>query len=173
MSVVSIEDRISSVALKGAGWNMGAYVSSSPLHCHAFYLNDYRTGEIALLTIGQDVFAEVAGAKNPQRTSAAVAELMRLYSKRREDAKYLSSLGFAVTEYIKGTRTFEMWKEKSSPGARGHFCLNFYGAGKKTSVRPFALAADERTPVIDALEFVQKSRQVKNMDAAQHPEWFR
>lgn len=172
MTVISPEHQIISVTLKSAGWPLGAYLDSDLVHSHHFYIRDFRTDLMVLLAINQDVFAKIAGAKSPERTSAAVAELMMAYDERCGESEYLSALGLAVAEYLKGTRTFSAWQCQSAQNARGHFCINLYGAGKHTSVRPFALVGDPLTLILDAEQVMHDSLYVKQHDAVNHPEWF-
>ncbi|ERT15013.1 hypothetical protein [Photorhabdus temperata] len=162
---------VSSAHLEAAGWGMDAFNHSGPFESHVIYVRDYRNDHVRLFTIKQTDFDTI---KMPlhltsDMLASVVAEFVSKAAKGKLNTKESDTLAPALVGYTKSTETYRSWRRVSGAKERLHMIINIYaGSGL---LRPFIARTTET--VLTTKEMLVLSSQVKNMDTANHPEWFK
>jgi hypothetical protein len=171
VSEFDFDREVSASHMKAAGWEMNDFNHSNPFNCHMFYIVDYRTGHVQVLTISKDDFELLKPEHSPEELGGGLGEIvMRLHANaatERDHQVLLPLLG----GYIKATSSYRQWLRVSSAHERLHAFINFYPAPRGTSqCRPFM--ARSTAAVMHAEDVLRTSMNVHDTDRANHPEWF-
>lgn len=171
MSDFDFDKEVATAHFENAGWGLDQFNHSNPFECHLFYIRDYRTGHVQVFTIRKDHLEELIPKDTSLALGGVLGELMMRIHQRTATEKELWMLMPVLGGYFKGTQTFQQWKRLRQPGERAHVLINIYGGDNPvTGVRPFMVRVDGT--VLDASVFMEQTDRVKQMDQANHPEWF-
>lgn len=161
---------VSNAHLEAAGWDMDAFNHSSPFESHVIYVRDYRSDHTRLFTIKQSDFDSVKlPLLTPEMLASVVAEFVSKAAKGKMNIKESANLASALVGYAKSTETYRSWRSVSGATERLHMIINIYA--DSGLLRPFIYRAPQT--VLTTQEVLAFSSQVKNIDAANHPEWFK
>jgi hypothetical protein len=159
---------VSSAHLDSAGWKMGEHHHSNPFDTHVFYLHDFKTGHMQLFTIPMTHFNDIPSMATSSEVCGDVAQIMGKYATGKNTEKDEKMIGPAMALYIKGSLSYQVWKERKGPNNRFHAIINIY---RGDTLRPALL--DYEVAIMPADEVIATSNSIAEGDRQNHPEWFR
>lgn len=167
MNEYDFDIEVSKAHLESAGWSLDNFFHSNPFNCHFVYVRDYRSNHVELFTINRADFETIDTPYQAVELAGALAQTMRQRLGRKclgNEAQLLTSI---LSSYLKQTKTFRIWKNQVGADARLHALINIYSTDV---VRPFI--ARVLDTVLSVEEVLSSTDGVREMDMANHPEWF-
>lgn len=167
----TIDREISAAHLKASGWQLDLHASGDPFNCHFFYIADFRTEHIQLVSVPQAEFERVPIPTDvlPGKLAELISRLMLVHDNPHHE--WQQELTVALSAFFKSTRTYSHWLFSAPAGERLHAVIHIYGDKSASRVRPAALSTASTILPVD--EFTALSKQILETDRASHPEWFR
>lgn len=173
---INVDFEISKAHMTANGWNLDHYHSGNAFDANVFYLVDYRTRDVRIITVNKDL---VESFKAPDIDIEELAFLISEQSLVVQDASKEGSspapenenlLAIALWLYIVRTQSYALWKAQTEPDQRLHALINLYGTRENGWVRPSPI---NYTGTVLPAEALQKtSIDLMEQDRKRHPEWF-
>ncbi|GAB0154386.1 hypothetical protein [Marinobacterium sp. BA1] len=173
---IDVDFEISKAHLNTNGWNLDHYHSGNSFDANVFYLVDYRTHDVRIITVNSELAEKFRGPE------IAIEELAFLISEQTlvvqetaksggpvsQDAENL--LAMALWLYITQTQSYALWKVQAEQGQRLHALINIYGTRDNGWVRPSPINYTGTVLPVEALQ--KTSLDLMAQDRQRHPEWF-
>lgn len=159
---------VSSSHMDAAGWKLGKFNSSNPFDCHVIYIRDFRRKHVQLFSVPMKHFDATPLLASPEEVTGDIGRIMKKYAKGKVNRTDERLIGPAVVMYLKGSKAYQVWKDKYGPDVRIHGIIHIYNGGM---FRPALIGYD--ATIIPSDEFMNYSDQIMAADKQNHPEWFR
>lgn len=156
--------------LDAAGWDLDAFNDVNPFQCHVVYVRDFSSDYVALFSIKMQDFQALDLPETSGELSPLVAHLLKRHQQGRLTGQENMALVPALAGYIKGTRSYQMWREQvgDSTTERLHVVISVYPE-RGGMLRPFMLR--EPGTVVPAEVLLQMTEEAREQDLRRHPEW--
>lgn len=173
---IDVNFEISKAHLKANGWNLDHFHSGNAFDANVFYLVDYRTGDVRIITVNTQHAERLKGQ------GIGIEELAFLISEQSlvlHDACKGGSASISESEnllaialwlYIIETQSYALWKAQAESGQRLHALINLYGTRENGWVRPLPINYTGTVLPADVLH--RTSLDLMEQDRKRHPEWF-
>lgn len=142
---IDVDFEISKAHIAAKEWSIDKYFGFNPFEVHAFYLMDYRQKDAKprLITVEKNQVNDLILDHTPEVYASGVAHFSHIAQTDENTEKLAKMLCF----YIKGTKTFNMWKKQVSHGARFAAVISLYGIkgapASEAVIRPMMINTDE------------------------------
>lgn len=174
---MNVDRVLSQYHVNSRGWDLSLHSQGSGVDTQPFYLLDYKTQRLDLITVAVDLRNPPPQRDDDPKVMAEVlASAYYAYIKPQQPSLSLAdALGSACIHYLMATQTWQhvVAKLHQHTDACAQPILILYGPGPKRKPRVRPAAGFTRHTIAEPSWVLDFCQTVVEHDRARHPEWFR